>query len=704
LAAKTELKAQLAEAKSAAGTTISEVLSSSSAATPSGLCFSDDSCYDVFSPLVEEVLAVDYDFPASSKHPAEASLDQVGAAFVGVDVEVPFVRVDVRRNIAGKAWPRAKNGDAAAEVEKTLTCALGAAIPGEYFPVAGSTSFSEKAGGMTADDANKIRKATHSVAGDLLMSEADPKDGRGVYLTHAGDYAAWINHEDHLRLFAQATKGGVGATVLKLLATLQKLKAAAQLTFSEGDRLGALTADPAQAGTALTFALELQCPLVLKNEKLLAAMATSYRVKFDSVVSLVMTYSAPCGQSAIGATRHVLRAIKQLQSLERRLARGGSIFELEDGLGDRPLEGLLDPLACPEKLPDLSNHHSDVAEALRGNPQLYDQLRSARTASGATLARCIKPGLDSEGHAHLPVAGIVAADESCFTVFAPLFDVIINKRLQHPPDAKHETDIAPEKIAVEPFDLDGKYVKEVTYRTGRNLRGLPLASALDVLQRREVERVLVKSLLTVVGDGGGDYYPLRDSSSYAPKPEGMTQEEEEKLAKSGALFLEPDSKVALAAGLGRHWPDARGVFVSATNTWHAWVNEEDHLRIMVKQPGNAFKAAFERLAELLQALEGHVKEADCEFMHNDHLGYLATDVSNLGTGLRVTATLALKHLAADDLEAICQSHELVFSRAGEETVVRNRRVIGKSEVVIVNSMVKGVAEIVKRERECAEAA
>jgi hypothetical protein len=33
------------------------------------------------------------------------------------------------------------------------------------------------------------------------------------------------------------------------------------------------------------------------------------------------------------------------------------------------------------------------------------------------------------------------------------------------------------------------------------------------------------------------------------------------------LLTEPDSKIKLAAGFGRHWPDARGVFVC-----DAWLN------------------------------------------------------------------------------------------------------------------------------------
>ena len=77
-------------------------------------------------------------------------------------------------------------------------------------------------------------------------------------------------------------------------------------------------------------------------------------------------------------------------------------------------------------------------------------------------------------------------------------------------------------------------------------------------ERRETERVIVKGLLALEGDLKGDYFPLHGSRSYAPKPNGMTEEKEEQLRKAGNLFQEPDSTLLLSSGCGRHWPDARG--------------------------------------------------------------------------------------------------------------------------------------------------
>ena len=66
--------------------------------------------------------------------------------------------------------------------------------------------------------------------------------------------------------------------------------------------------------------------------------------------------------------------------------------------------------------------------------------------------------------------------------------------------------------------------------------------------------------MNMEGDLAGDYFPLHGSRSYGPKPGGMTHEEEESLRSQGNLFQEPDSTLLLASGMGRHWPDGRGIF------------------------------------------------------------------------------------------------------------------------------------------------
>merc|ERR1711939_993997 len=108
----------------------------------------------------------------------------------------------------------------------------------------------------------------------------------------------------------------------------------------------------------------------------------------------------------------------------------------------------------------------------------------------------------------------------------------------------------------------------------------------------------VKALLTMEGDLKGDYFPLHGSHSYADKPNGMSLEKEEELRKCGNLFQEPDSTLLLASGMGRHWPDGRGVFENEGKNLFVWVGEEDHLR-MVSMQGLQKQASRSRMLRLV---------------------------------------------------------------------------------------------------------
>ena len=101
---------------------------------------------------------------------------------------------------------------------------------------------------------------------------------------------------------------------------------------------------------------------------------------------------------------------------------------------------------------------------------------------------------------------------------------------------------------------------------------------------REVERTLSKALLGLQDDLRGAYFPLAGSYSYVPKPGGMTPGQQAELDAAHLLFHEPDSTLLLASGMGRHWPDARGVFANEARTLAVWVNEQDHCRLFSSIP------------------------------------------------------------------------------------------------------------------------
>jgi protein-arginine kinase len=118
----------------------------------------------------------------------------------------------------------------------------------------------------------------------------------------------------------------------------------------------------------------------------------------------------------------------------------------------------------------------------------------------------------------------------------------------------------------------------------------------------------------------------------------MTAEEKKNLINDHFMFKEGD-KYLESSGLEREWPEGRGIFHNEAKTFLVWVNEEDQLRIISMQPGSDIRQVFERLARGVNEVEKIAK-----FAHDDHLGYITSCPTNLGTGLRASVHIKLPKL------------------------------------------------------------
>merc|ERR1712164_10639 len=266
-------------------------------------------------------------------------------------------------------------------------------------------------------------------------------------------------------------------------------------------------------------------------------------------------------------------------------------------------------------------------------------------------------------------------------------------------------------VDIDPFN---KYVLTTRVRTGRCVRGFKLPPVIGFEERRKLEAVCVKGLMNMEGDLKGDYFPLHGSRSYAPKPNGMSEADEESLRSMGNLFQEPDSTLLLASGMGRHWPDGRGVFHNNDANLFVWVGEEDHLRIVSMQgsrdapsaEGKNIKEVTARFIRACDEVQKVLKSEGSDFMHNDHLGWVLTCPSNLGTGLRAGTMVRLPNVSGrKDWKKLCAAMGLQArgtggvdsASTGGTWDVSNADRIGKGEVDLVNTLIEGAAQLVKWE-------
>jgi len=182
----------------------------------------------------------------------------------------------------------------------------------------------------------------------------------------------------------------------------------------------------------------------------------------------------------------------------------------------------------------------------------------------------------------------------------------------------------------------------------------------------------------------------------------MKEEDRAKLVADHFLFKEGDRFLA-ACGLNRDWPTGRGIFHNDAKTFLVWVNEEDQLRIISMQPGADIHAVFERLSRAAAHIETIAK-----FAHDEHLGYITSCPTNLGTALRASVHIRLPKLTNDwkRFQEIADKYYVqIRGTAGEHSEskdgtwdISNKRRLGRSERQLVQDMYDGVKAMIDAEK------
>ena len=338
--------------------------------------------------------------------------------------------------------------------------------------------------------------------------------------------------------------------------------------------------------------------------------------------------------------------------------------------------------------PKFTQEHKSLM-AKYSTKEVFEALKEKKTANGFTLKDVINSGVKNPDSA----IGAYAGDEESYTTFAPLFDPIIQEYHGFSTTDKHQSDLNPDNLNALNPDPDNKFIISTRIRVGRNIDNLPLGPAISTQQRDEVEKIVSTTLNSLEGSLQGSYYPL----------DGMSKEVQETLIKDHFLFKEGD-RFLETAGLNRDWPKSRGIYHNDEKTFLVWINEEDQLRIISMQQGGDIKEVFTRLTVAIAQLEKQM-----QFSYNEHLGYITSCPTNLGTAMRASVHIALPKLASDmeKFKAICDKHHLqIRGINGEHSKseggvydISNKRRLGVTEVQCVQDMYDGVVELIAVEKE-----
>ncbi len=319
---------------------------------------------------------------------------------------------------------------------------------------------------------------------------------------------------------------------------------------------------------------------------------------------------------------------------------------------------------------------------------IFNNLKDLITPNGYSLQQLINSGvvnLDSS-------VGVYAGDEESYSVFASLFDPVISEYHGFGKADNHNSNFNSDDLTAPNPDPEGDYIISTRIRVARNLADFPLGPMISKGQRHEVEQKVSEVLAGLSGNLTGEYHSLQTLSE-AKRNELVA---DHFLFKAGDRFLE-------AAGLNRDWPLGRGIYHNDEKTFLVWVNEEDQLRIISMQPGGNIDQTFTRLCDALDQFHSQLR-----FSYNDHLGYLTSCPTNLGTAMRCSVHIRLPKLANQlkTLEQIADQHYLQIrgihgehsDSEGSVYDISNRRRLGVTEVDCVQDLYDGIVALIACEK------
>jgi len=366
---------------------------------------------------------------------------------------------------------------------------------------------------------------------------------------------------------------------------------------------------------------------------------------------------------------------------------------ISSNLSDAELDGTMmgDHLKSPNDITNFPYFPAGTSSLLHKclTRDVWEKCKDRKDKYGYTFKQSIFSGAKWTNSG----VGVYAGSHESYYDFAPFMDKIIESYHGHKPTDKHVVDMDHTHLKCPDFPADeDKMINSTRIRVARNSAEYPLGTSISRCDRKELEGKIVKALGNLTGELKGTYYSL----------ESMTDSQRDGLIKDHFLFKGGD-KYLQSCGLERDWPEGRGIYHNDAKTFLVWVNEEDQLRIISMQQGADIGAVFDRLARAA----AHI-ETVCKFAHDDHLGYITSCPTNLGTALRASVHIKLPKLSADmpRFQKIADTYNVqIRGIHGEHTEtndgtydISNKRRLGFGEVDLVQDMYNGIKEMIAAEK------
>lgn len=312
-------------------------------------------------------------------------------------------------------------------------------------------------------------------------------------------------------------------------------------------------------------------------------------------------------------------------------------------------------------------------------------------------------------------AGIVVPDFNAYIVFheflEPLIKDLHNMDPNVPFTAHPDSQFYPHQETELSYNfLDASSDPFLDYgviEICRNLEDFELPFNLTLAQLEQTERLLLSKLLNTcfsraIGEEKvGTYYTISELTEHSQ----IYQKLDQMKIMIPILDINDPKQLAESVAINNDfWPYGRGVFVSENCDLVAWINVQDHLRLLcsTKLYDNVnISMTYNKISKAIDYLSTQL-----DFRHSHYLGYLSCRPSFLGTAMKIRIKTKLPHLGQEmaNLRYLCtvRGVHLASTEKDDEFILSNMQSLSTTEWRIIDEFCYAIMNILQLEKDLQE--
>jgi creatine kinase len=319
-----------------------------------GCVAGDEETYEIFKELFDKVIFEKHQFnPETQKHTSDFNVNKLQETANFDEQYVVSTRIRTLRNIRGYCMPSFCTRGERRDVESILVKSLynlDEVYNGTYYSLKDLTL--EEEATLTSNNLYMERPYYPTEVSANLGK--DWPDARGMWLSDDMTIAAYLNGRDHLQVNILDKSSNFKESFKKFSEFLRRIETSIRSEkwqFMHNERLGYLTTDPANLGTALKLTVRIKLTNLAKDGRLAALLKSldlnskyhvvkkknesddnasgdeSDSVK-NSVILEISSVPITLGQSEVQMAQEFANSINKLISTEKLIEAGGSLDEV----------------------------------------------------------------------------------------------------------------------------------------------------------------------------------------------------------------------------------------------------------------------------------------------------------------------------------------------------------------------------------------